>query len=287
VAPIVRSFLVLVALCSVLGAGTASATDRGRVDDPAIVSVYPVAHPRGVLATTGGWAYCLQVQRLAQRSGYTLVCGRYYRDGYTGYGLRSKRSLDWGDPAYLAELAARIDAVHRSVGGELVLLGVSYSGFGVATLASHHPELRPDRLIVLDSFLDLVARRAAAPPGPGTGAEIDAATGGSAATLASQSVSVAGLAELVRAGTELTVVWSTSPDEEREFRGATCNAGANAGVLAEVATALGRPVPAWVTQSKHGHDLWDSGRRIIADRPPGTRVVFEPGGGVPAGSTCG
>ena len=114
------------------------------------------------MATSGGWAYCLQLQALARRSGYTLVCGRYAADGYTGYGLRSERRLDWGDPAYLAGLAARIAAVHAQVGGELVLAGVSYSGFGVATLASHHPELRPDRLIVIDSFLDLVARRAAA-----------------------------------------------------------------------------------------------------------------------------
>jgi hypothetical protein len=253
--------------------------------DPAVVSVYPAANPRGVIATSGGWAYCLQLRALARRSGYTLVCGRYAADGYTGYGLRSRRHLDWGDPAYLAGLAARIEAVHAQVGGPLVLIGVSYSGFGVATLASHHPELRPVRLIVVDSYLDLAARRAAA-GSDATGAEIDAATGGSPAALAARSVSVAGLTELVRDGTGLTVIWSISPAEKREFNGATCGPGANAGVLAKVADALGRPVKAWVTESRHGHDLWDSGRRIVAGRPPGREVVFEPGGGAPSGSTC-
>ena len=258
----------------------------GRPDlDPAIVTVYPVPHPRGVLATSGGWAYCLQTKALARRFDYTLVCGRYYLDGYTGYRLRSRRHLDWGDPAYLASLAARIAAVHASVGGDLVLLGVSYSGFGVATLASHHPELRPDRLIAIDSFLDLTARRAAAGP-DGTGAEIDAATGGSPAALQARTVSVAGLAELVRTGTELTVIWSIAPDEREEFNGATCDANADAGVLGALATALGSSVSGWVTESRHGHDLWDSGRRILAGRPPGREVLFRPGGGLPSGSTC-
>jgi hypothetical protein len=274
-------------LAAALGALALASAPAPAADDPAIVTVYPAAHPRGVLATTGGWAYCLQVQSLARRFGYTLVCGRYARDGYTGYGLRSKRQLDWGDPAYLAALASRIAEVHASVGGDLVLLGVSYSGFGVATLASHHPELKPDRLIVIDSFLDLAARWAAAAGARGTAAEIDAATGGgSAAALQAQSVSVAGLAELVRAGTQLTVVWSIAPDEKREFNGATCNAGADAGVLADLATALGRPVAGWVTMSRHGHDLWDSGRQIMAGRPPGREVSFEPGGALPPGSTC-
>src|SRR5262245_47156546 len=176
------------------------------------------------MVTSGGWAYCLQVQALAERFRYTLLCGRYYRDGYTGYGLRKQRRLDWGRPDYLASLAARAETLHRLIGGRLVLVGVSYSGFGVATLASHHPELRPDRLIVIDSFLDLAARRAAAGP-TGTGAEIDAATAdGSPAALAGQTVSVPGLAKLVRSGTDLTVIWSVSAGEKREFNGATCDA---------------------------------------------------------------
>jgi pimeloyl-ACP methyl ester carboxylesterase len=148
--------------------------------DPAITSVYPVADPVGVMATTGGWPYCLQVQALARHARYTLICGRYYKDGYTGFKLRSQRHLDWGDPAYLASFAAKIGALHREVGGKLVLIGVSYSGYGVATLASHHPELHPARVIVIDSFLDLVERRHALPPTHPTAIEIDAETGGCA-----------------------------------------------------------------------------------------------------------
>jgi len=255
--------------------------------DPAVVSIYPVSNPKGLMVTSGGWAYCLQLRALAKRSGYTLLCGRYVKDGYTGYGLRSRRRVDWGQPAYLASLAAKVNTAHRRIGGELVLAGVSYSGFGVATLASHHPELHPDRVIVIDSYLDLVARRAAASSEHGTAAEIDAATGGSAAALRAQSASVSGLAQLVRDGTKLTVVWSVSPDEQREFNGATCNRNANAATLAALADVLGRPVVAWVTRSRHGHDLWDSGRRIVAGHPPGHEVAFTPHGRMPPGVTCG
>lgn len=254
--------------------------------DPAITTVYPVANPRGLMATSGGWAYCLQVQALARRSHYTLICGRYIKDGYLGYGLRSQRHLDWGDPAYLASFADKIAALHRKTGGPLVLIGVSYSGFGVATLASHHPELRPDRLIVIDSFLDLVARRASLPPTHETAREIDAETGGSQTALRARSVSVTGLAELVRDGTDLTVIWSTAPGEEREFDGATCDRSADADTLQQLADILHKPVTAWVTQSRHGYDLWDHGREIMAGREPGVGVVFSPGGRIPADATC-
>lgn len=265
-------------------ASTASVSAAG---SEAIVSVYPVARPRGVMATSGGWAYCQQVRLLARHTGYELLCGRYAKDGYLGYGLRPRRHLDWGNPDYLAGLAASIEAAHRQVGGELVLIGVSYSGFGVATLASRHPELRPDRLIVIDSFLDLVARRRALSPQQPTAREIDAETGGSLAELEARNVSVDGLARLVRAGTRLTVVWSVSADERREFNGATCNRAANAAVLLRLADALSRPVVGWVTDSRHGHDLWDHGRAIVAGRVPGRAEVFRPGGPVPPGAVCG
>jgi hypothetical protein len=254
--------------------------------DPAIVTVYPVANARGVMATSGGWAYCLQLQKLAKRSGYTLVCGKYFKDGYTGFGLRSERRLDWGEPRYLASLAAKIRALHARVGGELVLAGVSYSGFGVATLASHHPELRPDRVIVIDSYLDLVARRSALKPTARIAREIDAQTVGSAAVLRAQTVDVEGLAQLVRGGTSLTVVWSVSPEEQREFAGATCDENASARVLARLAAVLHAPVDAWVTHSPHGHDLWDSGRRIVAGNPPGQKVTFRPGARIPSWAVC-
>jgi pimeloyl-ACP methyl ester carboxylesterase len=287
---VVKTVSAIVALAAALvavpgGAAVPAQTVPGAVA-PAIVTEYPVARPRGLMVTSGGWAYCEQVRALARRTGYTLLCGRYYKDGYLGYGLRSRRHLDWGNLAYLASFAGKIEAAHRRVGGTLVLIGVSYSGFGVATLASHHPELRPDRLIVIDSFLDLVARRAALPPTHETARDIDQETGGSPAVLAAQNVSVAGLARLVRTGTRLTVVWSISADERREFNGATCNATADAGVLLQLANALGRPVVGWVTQSRHGHDLWDRGPAIVAGIVPGRAAVFRPGGAIPPGSVC-
>jgi pimeloyl-ACP methyl ester carboxylesterase len=258
----------------------------GFASDPAITTVFPVTNPRGLMATTGGWAYCLQVQALARKSRYTLICGRYAQDGYLGYGLRSQRHLDWGNPAYLASLARKIAALHHKIGGPLVLIGVSYSGFGVATLASHHPELRPKRLIVIDSFLDLVARRASLPPGQETAGEIDTETGGSVAALRARSVSVAGLADLVRQGTELTVIWSTAPGEQREFAGATCDRAADAETLQLLANNLQTPVTAWVTQSRHGHDLWNHGAEIIAGHEPGVQVAFTPDRPIPADATC-
>src|SRR3954462_12967622 len=115
--------------------------------DPIVTTTYPVSHPRALMVTTGGWAYCEQARPIARRSRFTLLCGRYFKDRYLGPGLRSGRHLDWGDPAYLARFAETIRSIHRKVGGSLILFGVSYSGFGVATLASHHPEIGVDRLI--------------------------------------------------------------------------------------------------------------------------------------------
>jgi pimeloyl-ACP methyl ester carboxylesterase len=253
---------------------------------PVITTSYRVQNPRGLMVTTGGWAYCEQIRPLAHRMRYTLVCGRYYKDRYVGRGLRPDRHLDWGDPLYLGRFADSIRAAHRRVGGELILIGVSYSGFGVATLASHHPEIRPDRLVVIDSYLDLVARRMRLPDTHETAREIDTETGGSAASLRQRSVLVGGLARLVRAGTGLTLIWSVSDDERRFFNGATCNREANANTLARLARALGRPVSAWITRSRHGHDLWAYGAQIVAGHNPGQRIVFPPSGRIPARATC-
>lgn len=254
--------------------------------DPAMTSLYPDPRPKGLMVTTGGWAYCEQIRPVARRTHYTLLCGRYFKDGYTGRGLRSQRRLDWGDPAYLDDFARTIERTHRRVGGELVLIGVSYSGYGVATLASHHPELRPDRLIVIDSYLDLVSRRRQLPDRHETAVEIDAETGGSAAELRRRSVSVPGLARLVRSGTALTFVWSIAPEEKRFFNGATCDRDASAATLARLARELERPVPAWVTIAPHGHTLWGHGAAIVEGRVPGRRVVFPPTGAIPPGSVC-
>ena len=273
-----------------LGAGgerlPAQQPPPGPVSHPAVTTVYPAPRTKGLMVTTGGWAYCEQIRPIARRTGYTLLCGRYYKDGYLGPGLRAQRRLDWGDPRYLADLADAARTLHGQVGGKLVLIGTSYSGFGVATLASHHPELRPDRVVIIDSYLDLVARRQALPDWHPTAREIDAETGGSAAELRRRSVGVDGLARLVRNGTELVDVWSISESERRYFRGATCDRDASAATLARLAQKLGRPVPAWVTLNKHAHTLWHHGAEIVEGQVPGRMVVFEPDGIVPTGSTC-
>jgi hypothetical protein len=139
---------------------------------------------------------------------------------------------------------------------------------------------------VIDSYLDLAARRAAAGTGA-IGREIDAETGASNAALEERSVRVDKLAALVATGTRLQVIWSISPDEAREFKGATCNLAANATILQRLSNALGEPVPGWVTTNRHGHDLWDHGRRILHRELPGKKVLFRPGGSVPPGVVCG
>lgn len=254
---------------------------------PLVATIHPARDPVGLMVTSGGWAYCEQLRPVARRTRYTLLCGRYARDGYLGPGLRSKRRLDWGNRAYLARLADSAGALHRRIGGKLVLIGVSYSGFGVATLATHHPELRPDRLIVIDSYFDLVARRSLLPEAHETAREIDGETGTSPAELRRRSASPAGLAQLVRSGTDLVAVWSVSEDERRRFNGATCGLGASAATLARVARLLGRPVFGWVTQRKHGGNLWRHGASIVRGaRPPGTRMTFSRDGTIPDGSYC-
>lgn len=254
---------------------------------PLVATVHPANDPVGLMVTTGGWAYCEQMRPVARRTRYTLLCGRYRLDGYVGPGTRSQRHLDWGDSAYLARLAGVARSLHREVGGKLVLAGVSYSGFGVATLATHHPELRPDRLVVIDAYFDLVARRRLLAERHATAVEIDLEVGASAAALRARSADAAGLARLVRAGTDLIVVWTISEDERRRFNGATCGRDASAATLARVATALRRPVSGWVTRSGHGRNLWRFGARIVRGWKPGTEIEFAPGRGLPPGSFCG
>jgi len=290
---VIRAFSVIWTTAVSVGAGCAigalapadSAFGNSGADR-AIATTYVVAHPRGLMVTSGGWAYCEQVRAVAQRTGYELMCGRYAKDGYLGPGLRSLRHLDWGDPQYLASFAAKIGVAHRAVGGSLVLIGVSYSGFGVATLASHHPELRPDRVVVIDSYLDLEARRNLLPDSHETAREIDDEVGKSVAALHQRSVSAHGLARLVRNGTQLTVIWSVSEDERRFFNGATCNRRANAQTLAGLAKAIRRPMSAWVTSSKHGRDLWRYGRGIMNGLNPGRKVVFPIDGSIPESAVC-
>jgi pimeloyl-ACP methyl ester carboxylesterase len=275
-----KSFAMLpLAAALALAAGAGAGAEH-----PAVTTVYPAAQPKGLMVTSAGWPYCVQLRPLAHRLGYTLLCGRFWKDGYTGLRLRHLRHLDWGNPDYLSDYARQIRALHAKVGGKVILIGVSASGFAVATLAAHHPEIRPDRVIVIDSYLDLVARRRAATGV--TAHEIDDETGGSEAELRARSASAAGLATLVRQGTKLAVIWSISPGEKREFNGATCNRDANAATLARLAQALQRPVRAWVTGGRHGYDLWNHGQAIVAGRYPGRQVIFRPDGRIPPGSVC-
>jgi hypothetical protein len=268
------------------------AADAGRDGTPgyrspsvAVVSLFQVPRPRGLIVTTGGWLYCANTQTLAREAGYTLLCGRYFKDGYTWYNLRAKRHLDWGNPAYLAEFAADIARFHRQIAGPMVFLGVSYSGFGMATLASHHPELRPSRLIVVDSYLDLVARWRHSADDP-LGRVIVAETGPSLAAIKTRSVDLRGLAELVRHGTQLSVVWSIANKENWAFQGATCARDVDAEPLARLARLLHRAVSGWVTHGAHGFDLWNNAAAILAGHNPGREVRFPPSGAVPAGSYC-
>ena len=186
---------------------------------------------------------------------------------------------------YLARFAEIVAGLHRRVGGKLVLVGVSYSGFGVATLAAHHPALHPDRLIVIDSYFDLVVRRRLLPEWHETAREIDDEVKRSPTSLRQRSANARDLTGLVRSGTDLAVIWSVSDDERRRFNGATCSREASAATLARIALLLRRPVPAWVTRSKHGANLWRYGVSIVHGSNPGRKVVFRPGA-IPAGSFC-
>ncbi len=97
---------------------------------------------------------------------------------------------------------------------------------------------------------------------------------------------VEGLTRLVRGGTQLVLIWTISDHERRLFRGATCDRTASAETIAEVARRLERPLPVWITKTKHGHNLWDRGREIMRGNYPGTKIIFPPSGGIPPGAVC-
>ena len=104
----------------------------------------------------GRVAHCANTQRLAREAGYTLLCGRYAKDGYTWYDLRAKRHLDWGNLS-ISPVRSR-DRARSQAGGWAAGLRrgvVLRLRDGDTRVAS--PELRPSRLIVVDSYLDLVA----------------------------------------------------------------------------------------------------------------------------------
>jgi hypothetical protein len=260
--------------------------------------------PQLVLMTVGGSMYCVQLQSLARNVGASLVCTDYGPNRYRAKGERLGRQMDWGDPAYLA-LVARVPAQLRAQGvkiDKLVFVGVSYSGYGNAELVATHPELKPAALVMVDSYLDLPARYLALPAHHQTKTELEKAMGGTLAerpdeyARRSPSNHLDGLATAIRGGMTFVDVWSTSPQEEREFRGATCSRLANAQWLSKLATMLHRPVTGHVTQMAHGHALWDRGQGLLrlagvwgSGKELKARVVtFAPGATrLPAGSYCG
>jgi pimeloyl-ACP methyl ester carboxylesterase len=258
--------------------------------------------PHPLLMTLGGPVYCMQLENLARHLGASLVCADFGKNGYEGVGGRAARLEDWGDPPYLAAAARLPDALRQSGVkiSELAVVGVSYSGYANAELVATHPEMRPDALVVVDSYLDLTARFRALPLGHETRKELVTALGGTPDTLPdlfaarSPSNHLDGLAAAVRAGMRFVDVWSVSDGERREFRGATCSRTANATWLAALASKLGRPVTGYITRMRHAHALWDRGMGLMQlalgpnDGKPlhAHTVTFRPAAPAPPESYC-
>ena len=258
--------------------------------------------PHLLLFTLGGPIYCDQLKNLARNVHASLACTDYGPNRYEVAGGRAGRREDWGDPRYLAQVA-RLPARLRAQGiriSKLVVVGVSYSGFADAELVASHPEVGADALIVVDSYLDLAARFDALPPHHETRIEMETVLGGTPAQQPaayrsrSPSHHLAGLADAIRHGTHLVVVWSTSAGERHEFNGATCSRLANAEWLARLAGALGQPVTGYVTKLPHAHALWDRGQGLLAlagIAPAGKpldahAMTFRPGASPPRDSYC-
>jgi pimeloyl-ACP methyl ester carboxylesterase len=242
------------------------------------------------------------LRQLARNVDASLACTDYGPNRDEGVGGRSLRREDWGDPAYDAAVAAVPDRLRKQGVkiSQLVVVGVSYSGYADAELVATHPELRPAALIVVDSYLDLAARYEALPADHPTRGEIVSVVGGTPeqqpAAYAARSPSghLAGLAAAIRNGMKLVVVWSLAASEVREFLGATCSRFANAQWLAELAQLLGRRLTGYVTHMPHAHALWDRGQGLLrlagitATSKPlyAHPLTFTADGQVPAGSYC-
>lgn len=257
---------------------------------------------RPLVLTLGGPVYCAQAAPLARRLRATLLCPDYGADGERSSATRARRVEDWGDPRYLdavARLPGRLVREGVSV-SELVLVGASYAGYAVAELAATHPELHPGALIIVDSFLDLPDRFRALGPGQPTRAEMIRVLGGTLThrprvyARRSPSSHLAGLAVAIRHGMRLLDVWSVSPAEAREFKGAMCSIRSNAYWLRRLARILHRPVTGYVTQLPHAVALWDWWRQLLAlsaltppsGALPATAITFRPGQPIPARSYC-
>jgi pimeloyl-ACP methyl ester carboxylesterase len=299
----------LLALVSDPGPGTARGALERAPGRSSLVRVelhlVPDARERAhaLLMTLGGPVYCRQLLGLAQYLDASLLCPDYARNGERAGSSRAARVEDWGDPRYLDEVA-QLPARLRAGGikfSETILVGASYAGYANTELIATHPQLRPSALILVDTFFDLADRYQALPPSHETRTEINRVLGGTLAerpkeyAARSPSHHLRGLAQAIRHGMKLVVVWSVSNDERREFDGATCSRAASAQWLGQLATLLGRPLVGYVTQLKHADALryWGTDLLTLAGVArgrqglPARAVTFRSGGPLPAGSYCG
>ena len=175
---IVRTVLVTAAAAALAVPAAESATHgrivTARVETHLVPGAY--SRPHLLLMTLGGPIYCGQIKKLAAQLSASRLCTDYSANQQRSGATRAGRMQDWGDPRYLSYVAG-LPAQLRKEGvkiSKLVLIGVSYSGYAVAQLVATHPELRPDALIVLDSYLDLTARFHATREGRPTRREIRA-----------------------------------------------------------------------------------------------------------------
>ena len=300
--PFAVAISCLVCAASMIPSGRGATAD-GKLMRVELRLAADAARPHVLLMTLGGPIYCGLLTPLADYLQANLVCPDYSRDGLKNSSTRSKRLEDWGDPAYLNDVA-RLPAQLRARGvkiSKLVLVGVSYSGYANAELIATHPQLHPAALVVIDSYLDLASRFKALPPRHVTRSEMTTVLGGTPArkphaySSRSPSHHLDGLAAAIRAGTRVVFVWSVSTNERWEFKGATCSRSATAGWLNELAGRLHHRVAGYVTEMNHADALRNWGEHILAlagvgpsfSTPlPARRFMFAPGRPPPRGSYC-
>ena len=107
-----------------------------------------------------------------------------------------------------------------------------------------------------------------------TAREIDRQTGGSR-RLSRQERRVNGRHAPRRHGLDRRL--DRVEEERRFFNGATCARDASAATLARQ-VALRRPAPAWITNTRHGVNLWRHGALVVRGRAPGARSCSGPAG---------
>jgi len=104
------------------------------------------------------------------------------------------------------------------------------------------------------------------------------------AALQARNVDPKGLAQLIRAGTSLTVIWSISTSEQAEFAGATSRPNCERSHSRRTRPYPQPAVHAWITHSKHGHDLWIAAAPSSPDTRPAMKSASRPTATSPAGA---